>query len=222
MSNGKERSALFKFLYTFLRIITFPIFGVLYILKHPLWVAFLALVVFGLVVYYPLNQGVELKDVVTWYQHKYAEVKLDAAKKAAGSGHNIVSEESLQVLQDEVDANNGAKGENYNNRLSRDKELEEKTSALKKRGGFKRKNAPQTEEDENTLGLENVTAGGLEAILSEHSESLKKEEAPLTEEKVQTPAEDAEVQLQAVPELPKPQKEEKPAENDDLDEFDLF
>lgn len=229
MAEGKERSALFKFLYMFIRIITFPIFAVLYVLKHPLWVLFIVFIGFGVVIYYPLQQGVELKDVTTWYKNRYTETKLNVAHKVAGSGDNgLLSEEALRDLQDEVDASKGLKGENYNAKLSRDKEVETKTTELKKRGGFKRKNMPQSEDlEEDTFGLENVTAGGLEALLQGNKEKAAesehdKEVMPEIEEntKLENPVEIISLP-QPVVEASQPQKADI-KEEDALDEFELF
>ena len=86
MAEGKKRSGLFRFFYIVLSIITFPIFALLYILKHPLWVLFLLCLIAGGAAYYPMSKGVKLEEVLTWYQDKYEALKFEAVTKAVESG----------------------------------------------------------------------------------------------------------------------------------------
>ncbi len=187
MAEGKQRSTLFKFFYVILSVITFPIFMVLYILKHPFWVLFFVGLILGGVAYYPISQGVELDRVPQWYQTKYAELKLNLATKAAESGQGgLVSQEMLKDLADELEESQGLKSENYNAKIARDEELLTKTSNIKKRGGFKRKDKSADTPDslsEEAIAVEHENAvvgevvkegtpedkenmaGGLEAIL---------------------------------------------------------
>ena len=65
MAEGKQRSGLFKFLYIVLSVITFPIFAVLFILRHPLWVLFLLCLGAGGAVYYPMSQGSHRPEPLT-------------------------------------------------------------------------------------------------------------------------------------------------------------
>ena len=70
MSETKERSGIFKFFYIFLSIITFPIFAVLFVLRHPLWVLIVLLLLAGGAAYWPMSQhNVALTDVVDWYKN---------------------------------------------------------------------------------------------------------------------------------------------------------
>lgn len=237
MTEGKERSALFKFLYTFLRIITFPIFVVLYVLKHPLWVMLLLVVAGCLVVYYPMSAGAKLEEVPAWYKNKYSEVKLNVVQTAVEKGHgDMFSEEMLKDLTDEVEEQQGLKSENYNAKISRDEALQEKTIGVKKRGGFKRKggaDVPETTEDSTKENTEEKAVGGLEAILK--GKIAAKVEKVVTEAetapapvKVESSEEKETVGLplpeQNVPEITKPEEEnsqEKKTESE-LDEFELF
>ncbi len=230
MTEGKERSSLFKFLYTFLRIITFPIFAVLYVLKHPLWVMLLLLIAGCLLIYYPMSTGAKLEEVPSWYKNKYSEVKLSVVQTAVEKGHgDMFSEDMLKDLTDEVEEQQGLKSENYNDKIARDEALTEKTTGVKKRGGFKRKGGEavskvaesRAEEPaiEKSADGENIVSGGLEAV-------LQKKVVPETETEA---AEKKEVALpqaeQNIPEAAKPAEEkqqEKGAGESELDEFELF
>ncbi len=184
MAHGKERSALFRFLYTVLSVITFPIFAVLYVLKHPLWVMFLLLVLCGAAVYYPLQSGVKLEDVPEWYKKKYTEVQYEVVAKVVENGDTAMfSQDMLDDLADEIEANKGLKSENYNAKVSRNKAMDNVASDLKKRSGFKRKGETAAEPaaeggnvgeqiiENAAAGAGNVAAGGLEALLGKPAET---------------------------------------------------
>ena len=86
MAETKERSGIFKFFYIILTIITFPIFMLLFILRHPFWVLFLLCAVAGGAAYYPISQGVKPEDILTWYEAKYKAAKFEFVTKAVESG----------------------------------------------------------------------------------------------------------------------------------------
>lgn len=224
MANGKERSSLFKFFYIVLRVITFPIFAVLYVLKHPLWVMFLLLIAGCMMVYYPLQEGVKLAEVPEWYKKKYTEVKYEVVAKAVENGDTaLFSQDMLENLADEVEADKGLKSENYNARVSRDKTMDGVTKDLKKRGGFKRKGekAEQPAEENKPEDDVSVAAGGLEALLSNQSETKSADEVKSVEPEVALPE-----NKPALPQVKAPASSApapvQPAVQDAEDEFDLF
>ena len=167
MAEGKKRSGLFRFFYIVLSIITFPIFALLYILKHPLWVLFLLCLIAGGAAYYPMSKGVKLEEVLTWYQDKYEALKFEAVTKAVESGDTglipdaIIKEvtETKQKMEEEAAEAARPKSENYNAKLDRDKEADQiKVDFKKRKGGFKKANEPEevnkpeeTNEPEATL-----------------------------------------------------------------------
>lgn len=233
MAHDKERSSLFKFLYTVLSVITFPIFAVLYVLKHPLWVMCLILALCGAVVYFPLQAGVKPQDVPEWYKKKYTEVKYEVAVKSAEHGDSaLFSKEELENLADEVAANKGLKSENFNAKVSRDKVMEDVASGLKKRGGFKRKGeitVRQTAEEQNEepiavkaeeKDVDNIAVGGLEALLGNTAkEEVETEAAPVSVEETDA--------VESKPVLPQPTEDvhsvtEQNSSNATDEEFDLF
>ncbi|MCM1323602.1 MAG: hypothetical protein NC218_05525 [Acetobacter sp.] len=223
MAGGKERSSLFKFLYTVLKIITFPIYAVLYVLKHPVLALSVLFLLFCLVIAYPMRGGVSLEEVPEWYKKKFTEVKYNVVAEAGNRG--LVSQDVVENLAEEVADDQGLKSENYNAKVSRDKEIEEKTKSLKKRGGFKRKGgeiekaveetAEEVMEPQNveSSGLENISAGGLEMLLQEQKsveENVVEESSqsqPLLPQKIFQPKENATPAVM---------------EQDNLDEFELF
>lgn len=219
MAEGKERSLLFKVLYRVMSVVFFPITVLLYVLKHPLWViCFLFIVACGLV-YYPMSQGVALDDVPMWYQSKYTKVKLDVVNAAVEKGHgDMFSDDMLKDLADEVEEQQGLKSEGYNAKIARDEVMKEKTSTLKKRGGFKRKGGGVSAEV-----ADKAVSGGLEAIFQpqgQEVESVSEEALSLEETKrielPQKPAVDV-----AEPEA-LPREAEKASESDEFDDFGLF
>lgn len=191
MSETKERSGIFKFFYVFLSIITFPIFAVLFIFRHPLWILFILLLLAGGAAYWPMiHHNVKLTEVVSWYQNKYQETKFDLAKKAMSEGNSsyvpkVVLDE-MKKIEEEAEEAKLPKGENYNAKVVRDKKSEDMKATLKKRGGFKKKNDeaaieentapeveisqgenPKAEAKEKNDELETLmpSSGGLSAIL---------------------------------------------------------
>lgn len=152
MAEGKKRSGLFRFFYIVLSIITFPIFALLYILKHPLWVLFLLCLIAGGAAYYPMSKGVKLEEVLTWYQDKYEALKFEAVTKAVESGDTglipdaIIKEvtETKQKMEEEAAEAARPKSENYNAKLDRDKEADQiKVDFKKRKGGFKKASEPE-------------------------------------------------------------------------------
>ena len=122
MSEGKQRSSLFKFFYIVLRFLTFPIYIVIYILKNPLWFLFFILLAVGILAYYPISQGVHSSDIIEWYKNKYSEVKYDVVKTVAEKSDSGFIPEALvkevkkeqQKLDEEKEEAKRFKGENYN------------------------------------------------------------------------------------------------------------
>lgn len=187
MAEEKKRSGIFKFFYVILSIITFPIFVVLFILRHPLWVIFILLVLAGGAYYYPIKyEGVKPDDVVSWYQKKYSDVKIEVVNKALESGTTEYLPKAIvddvKRIEEETKEAQMPKSENYNNKVARDTKDEETKVMIKKRGGFKKKNEPKDDvtnfdelKSENLDEVEVLTegaarAGGLSSLLKSESE----------------------------------------------------
>lgn len=175
MAEGKKRSGVFRFFYIVLSIITFPIFALLYILKHPLWVLFLLCLIAGGAAYYPMSKGVKLEEVLTWYQDKYEALKFEAVTKAVESGDTglipdaIIKEvtETKQKMEEEAAEVARPKSENYNAKLDRDKEADQiKVDFKKRKGGFKKANEPE-EANEPEAASEQVAAAGEPDVAAE-------------------------------------------------------
>ena len=150
MAETKERSGIFKFFYIILTIITFPIFMLLFILRHPFWVLFLLCAVAGGAAYYPISQGVKPEDILTWYEAKYKAAKFEFVTKAVESGKTdyipqaVIDEITAAKKKMEEEKAEAArpKSENYNEKIDRDVKIEQAKEDLKKRKkGFKRKGA---------------------------------------------------------------------------------
>ena len=196
MSETKERSGIFKFFYIFLSIITFPIFAVLFVLRHPLWVLIVLLLLAGGAAYWPMSQhNVALTDVVDWYKNQYQTTKLDIAKKAIEEGKSGYVPQAVldEMKKIEEDAKEAAlpKGENYNAKVARDKKSEDMKASLKQRGGFKKK-AEEKSSDADATNAENTEengeievmapkSGGLSALLpiSKVEENVEQEETEM-------------------------------------------
>lgn len=175
MAEGKKRSGVFRFFYIVLSIITFPIFALLYILKHPLWVLFLLCLIAGGAAYYPMSKGVKLEEVLTWYQDKYEALKFEAVTKAVESGDTglipdaIIKEvtETKQKMEEEAAEAARPKSENYNAKLDRDKEADQiKVDFKKRKGGFKKANEPE-ETNEPEAASEQVAVAGEPDVAAE-------------------------------------------------------
>lgn len=148
MAETKERSGIFKFFYIVLTIITFPIFMLLFILRHPFWILFLLCAVAGGAAYYPISQGVKPEDILTWYEAKYKAAKFEFVTKAVESGKTdyipqaVIDEITAAKKKMEEEKAEAArpKSENYNEKIDRDVKIEQAKEDLKKRKkGFKRK-----------------------------------------------------------------------------------
>jgi len=219
MSETKERSGIFKFFYIFLSIITFPIFAVLFVLRHPLWILFILMLLAGGAAYWPMSQhNVALADVIDWYKNKYQTTKLNLAKKAIEEGKSGYVPKAVldEMKKIEEDAKEAAlpKGENYNAKVARDQKSEELKASIRKRGGFKKKSAEIAEESEDTEASEIERAesvenqsqnseaevlipkvSGLSSLLpvkvkeAEPEEATAKESLPATQEKPSSPQE---------------------------------
>ena len=197
MSETRERSTIFKFFYIVLSIVTFPIFAVIYILKHPFWVLFFILLLTGGVAYYPISQGVEISNVVEWYKKKYEDTRLEIVTRAVESGKSQYVPKAIlddvkkvkEELEEEKEESLRVKGENYNAKVVRDDDFEEIAIGVKKKGGFKKKT---TEEEVKT-----------EAISEEPKEVVSEEvkAEAVSEEPKEVVSE--EVKAEAVSEEPK-------------------
>lgn len=162
MAEVRERSGLFKFFYIILRVLTFPIYAVLFVLRHPLLFVLVLAVAAGAVVYFPLSEGVEFANIPEWYKNRYTQTKLEVVSKAVESGQTgFIPEAMLNDAQEmqkklAVDAEEAkrVKGENYNEKLTRDYDAEEDKNRLKNRRGFKKAKseaAVQLSDDEQEL-----------------------------------------------------------------------
>lgn len=229
MVRVKERSGLFKFFYVFFQIILSPLTFVKYVLKHPLWIFCILLIGFLAVVYYPLQQGITLKGIPRWYKDKYVEIKLDAVSHLANSGEGLISEESLRDLKglqkeltEDVDETNRVKGENFNEKISRDKTLDTKMESVKKRGGFRRKG--EKEQEQLSTEVAETVGGGLANILqvstdNKDSKDAQKDVEP--EPKPQAPILENMIEKEGAHNVPA-EKDMSTEKQDDVDEFDLF
>ena len=143
MAEFKDRSFIFKVLYILLSIITFPVFLILFIFRHPLAVITVLLFIAGYLVYCPLHAGVKLDDAAAWYQQKYTEWKHETVLKAREKGiTNLVPQamvQEVEKMEEEAEEAKLPKGENYNSKVVRSAESEEMKEQLKKRSGFKKR-----------------------------------------------------------------------------------
>jgi len=204
MAEKKERSAIFKFFYVILSVVTFPIFCVLFVLRHPFWILFLLLCIAGAAAYYPISQGVKPDEVITWYQNKYIDVQKEVVAKAAEQGATDLVPQvllnSVKKIEEEEAEAKLPKGENYNQKVIRDKKAEETKAKIKKRGGFKKVDVAESKVEETVeekvlepvqevLVIEEsaTTSGGLSAILkakekAQEANSVSEEQKVETEE----------------------------------------
>lgn len=186
MANNGERSGLFKFFYVMLSIITFPIFAIVYILRHPILMLFMLLVMAGVLAYFPMRDGVGLSGAVDWYKKKYIDVKYAVVGKAAESGGvKFIPKSLLDEAKDiKADMDNKkeeesrVKSELYNEEIIRDKNFDNTAKKIKNRGGFK-KSEPVLEEekdvDVSTVVEEAGNVGGLLAIIANGQGDEKEE-----------------------------------------------
>lgn len=242
MSETKERSGIFKFFYIFLSIITFPIFAILFVLRHPLWILFILMLAAGGAAYWPMSQhNVALTDVYDWYKNKYQTTKLDFAKKAIEEGKSGYVPQAIldEMKKIEEDAKEAAlpKGENYNAKVVRDQKSEDLKATLKQRGGFKKKVEEKPVEADEPIAKEDAEengefegmapqGGGLSSLLP----VSQTKEAETLQEKVESNAEpeidlglDDEPQDNVQEVAPKEVPSAAPkASTDDEDEMDFF
>lgn len=168
MSEWSERSGIFKFFYILLSIVTFPVFAVLFLLKHPVWTFAVWVMIFGALAYYPISQGVKANDVLAWYQDKWVIIQKDMVAKAEEKGmQNFVPQaivDNVKEIEAEEEEAQEAKGENYNRKVVRDEKSEETRLKLKKRGGFKKKNDSEPRAEEGEILPDNVTTEAVEVL----------------------------------------------------------
>ena len=194
MANNGERSGLFKFFYVMLSIITFPIFAIVYILRHPILMLFMLLVMAGVLAYFPMRDGVGLSGAVDWYKKKYIDVKYAVVGKAAESGGvKFIPQSLLDEAKDiKADMDNKkeeesrVKSELYNEEIIRDKNFDNTAKKIKNRGGFK-KSEPVLEEekdvDVSTVVEEAGNVGGLLAIIANGQGDEKEENSDVVNSK---------------------------------------
>ncbi len=185
MAEFKDRSFIFKVLYILLSIITFPIFLILFILRHPLWILMVLLILGGIATYYPLSEGVKFDDIPSWYQKKYTELKHETVLKAREKGITELVPEAVlnevKQMEEEAEEAKLPKGENYNSKVIRSAESEETKNELKKRSGFK-KRAVIHEENAQEKSDENLTKEGDGTFKDKADENLAKENADVVVE----------------------------------------
>ena len=189
MSDLRERSGLFKFFYVVLSIITFPIFAIIYIIKHPKWILFFIVLGGGILAYFPLKDGENISNIVEWYKKKYEYASLKIVSKAVEGGNekfipqNIlvkVKEMQKELKDIELDETK-VKGENFNDRIIRDDEFEELAVKLNKKGGFKQKGETDREAKVEVLVEEGQKAGGLYELMQKHEEKVESDAKKLEE-----------------------------------------
>ena len=164
MAEFKDRSFIFKVLYILLSIITFPVFLILFIFRHPLGVLVVLLFIAGYLIYCPLYAGVKLDDAATWYQQKYADWKHETVMKAREKGiTNLVPKAMVQEVKQLP------KGENYNSKVVRSAKSEEMKEELKKRSGFKKRE------------IADKVEGQAEEVVNEPEEAVTEPEEAMNE-----------------------------------------
>ena len=200
MSEKKERSRIFKFFYVILSVITFPIFVVLFMLRHPIWTIFILLLIAGGAVYYPMSQGVKTDDLVTWYQNKFIDAQKELVVRAEQKGmKNFVPQavvENVKKIEEEEKEKElealQPKSENYNSKIDRDEKAEETKLKLKKRGGFKKlekaDEVVEVQQDENVAGENAVQENTKQEDATEEENNNAVEGASESEEVEQVPA----------------------------------
>ncbi|MBR2273222.1 MAG: hypothetical protein IJ864_00065 [Alphaproteobacteria bacterium] len=187
MAEFKDRSFIFKFFYVLLVILTFPIFLVLQIIRHPLWTLVVLLLCFILGLYYPLTHGVKSDQLLKWYQDKYFAARQAVVTKAVDNGMKdfvpaTVLNEVKNQQEEQLDAEQGV-SENYNNKIVRDATDKETKMKLKQRSGFKRRSSPASSgnTDVDVLTQNGEKAGGLSALLekSKVGEDVRRDQPEL-------------------------------------------
>lgn len=189
MSEVKERSSVFKFFYVILRVVTAPVYMLLFVLRHPIFVLLVLVLCCGVAAYFPLREGVALGDAVKWYQDKYAAKKLEMVTKAVEAGQadfvpEVIKkdvEEMQKKLASEAEEAAKEKHENYNDKVGRTENIEKVTAGLRKRSGFKKKLTPEEQalEDARILAEEAAdnAGGGLAQIVEKKAAEKAAREA---------------------------------------------
>lgn len=146
MSSFKERSGLFKFFYIVLSVFTFPIFAIIYIIKHPKSFLVILLILAGVVAYFPLKNGVKYNNIIDWYKDKYNETKLQVLTSVVDEDSILLSDKmakDVKALKEERDnlekEKNMVKGENFNENVKRSDDIESIVQNVRRKGGFKKK-----------------------------------------------------------------------------------
>lgn len=206
MVQTRERSTLFKFFYALLCIITFPIFAVLFVLRHPALTVLFLLILAGGAAYYPISQGVEADKVIDWYANKisFVKKKVVVLANAKGYGHLVPKTVVEEVKNEQEEAKDAdlPKGENYNTKVVRDDKAENTKAMLKKRDGFKKKGEESTELDAKSAE-ESTSEAEMENPVDEETDEaveniINRNDATFEEKKI----DDAEKAVEEVKEEP--------------------
>lgn len=191
MSEFKERSLIFKCVYIIFRIVTFPVYLVLFILRHFFLLLILILLLLGFAIYYPLNQGVKFDELPGWYKNKIFSTQREVIVKAGEKGllqyvpKKIIN--NAKKMEDDAREADMPKGDFYNNKIERDTVSEETKAQLKQRTGFKKKSqdsvsneAKVQEESGAETNKEDPTSAATDDVQEElKSEDVKENPAPI-------------------------------------------
>ncbi|MBP5698455.1 MAG: hypothetical protein J6W96_02880 [Alphaproteobacteria bacterium] len=152
MSEFKERSLIFKCVYVIFRIVTFPVYFVLFFFKHFFLLLLLLLLLLGFAIYYPHSQGVKFDELPAWYKNKIFSAQREVIVKAGETGmlqyvpQKIIN--NAKKMEDDAREADMPKGDFYNNKVERDTVSEETKAQLKQRTGFKKKSQVYTPQEE--------------------------------------------------------------------------
>ncbi len=181
MSSFKERSGLFKFFYIVLSIITFPIFAVIFMIKHPKSSLVILLILAGVVAYFPLKNGVKYNNIIGWYKDKYNETKLQVLTSVVDEDSILLSgkmAKDVKALKEERDnlekEKNMVKGENFNENIKRSDDIESITQNVRKKGGFKKKGETKRIKTAESLIEDGQKVQGLKVFMLQ-KEQLEKD-----------------------------------------------
>ncbi len=177
MSDMKERSGLFKFFYIVLSVITFPFFAIIYVIKHPKMFLVILLILVGVVVYFPLKDGVRYNNIVQWYKDKLNEAKMKVVTSVVDEDNVLLSDsmaKDIKEMKKDLDSlkkeENMVKGENFNENIKRSEVFEDVADVVRKKGGFKKKGETKRIKNAESLVEEGQKIDGLKGFM------LKKEQ----------------------------------------------
>lgn len=181
MSSFKERSGLFKFFYIVLSVFTFPIFAIIYIIKHPKSFLVILLILAGVVAYFPLKNGVKYNNIIGWYKDKYNETKLQILTSVVDEDSILLSDKmakDVKALKEERDnlekEKNMVKGENFNENIKRSDDIESLVQNVRRKGGFKKKGETKRIKTAESLIEDGQKVQGLKVFMLQ-KEQLEKD-----------------------------------------------